>query len=167
MADIHLKHRHLLGTEIVPWTVAWINISFLSLSLFLSPSLSLSILSLSHSLSLSLLLPSLLSLKSSCLCPILTCGDPGINISARISLQVFTQHVTSVFQSPIKYTSGGPKITPLYVQRHSNLAILPPLFPLSALHGDLLMTSYVLRYIHGPIFDTEINKFSTTFTWGL
>ena len=31
--EVVLKHRQLFGTEIVPWTVAWIKISFISLSL--------------------------------------------------------------------------------------------------------------------------------------
>ena len=32
-SDIHLNHRYLLGTEIMLWTVACSNVSFLSLSL--------------------------------------------------------------------------------------------------------------------------------------
>ena len=52
--DILLKHRHLLGAKILPRTVAWIKISFMSLSLCLSLSVSFC-LSLPVSLHFSLL----------------------------------------------------------------------------------------------------------------
>lgn len=42
MSDILLKHRHLLGGVILPCTVAWIKISFISVSHSLSLTLSLS-----------------------------------------------------------------------------------------------------------------------------
>lgn len=48
MLDIHLKHRILLGAEIMSWMIARINISFISLSQNLSLSFCLSLL---HSLS--------------------------------------------------------------------------------------------------------------------
>lgn len=50
----------------------------------------------------------------------------------------------SIFWSPIKYTNGCPEIIPLYVERHSISGLLTSYFPLTALHSDLLTTSYVL-----------------------
>ena len=120
--------------------------------------------SLSVYLYLSQLLPLSLSLKSSC--HKFTCGDPGWHISARIVIQVFTQIFPSIFQSPIKYTSGGAKRNHLLVYRHYISAILPPIFPLSALSADPRTNSYVWG-LRGPIYDSEINIYSTTLTWGL
>ena len=43
LSNILLKHRHMLGNEILPWTVACIKISFTSLSLSLFALLPLSL----------------------------------------------------------------------------------------------------------------------------
>ena len=66
----------------------------------------------------------------------------------------------------IKYRSIGPERTTLLGQRHSNSAILPQHFPLSALYTDTLATSYVWLSTWSHI-DSEINTFSITFTWRL
>ena len=75
-----------------------LNQNFLHLSLYLSLS------PIQH--------PSL-SLESSW--PKVTCGDPGRHISARIAIQVFIQHFSSLIWSSINYTSGGPEKTPLFI----------------------------------------------------
>ena len=92
---ILLKPRNLLGAEIMPWTLASFEISFISVSLGLT---------LSLSLSLYPILPPSIYLSSSL--PKVTCGDPGWHISAKV--QVFSQHFPSIFISPIKYKSAGP-----------------------------------------------------------
>ena len=73
VSNILLKYKHLIGNEIVPWTVACIKITFISYTLSPSP-----------------LLPHSLSLKSSC--HNATCGDPGWHISARKAVQVFAKN---------------------------------------------------------------------------
>jgi len=90
---------------------------------FGSKSLSLS-LSLSFSLSLSLgfFLPSH-SLKSSSSKVI--CAGPGWHISARRAVKFFHQDFPSVFQSPIKYETILPEITPLFVWRYSTSRMVP------------------------------------------
>lgn len=59
MSDTQLKHRQHLGADIMPWTIAWIKISFI----YLSKTLSLC-LSLIRSLSLTLLSQKYLVLSS-------------------------------------------------------------------------------------------------------
>lgn len=131
VSNILLKYKHLIGNEIVPWTVACIKITFISYTLSPSP-----------------LLPHSLSLKSSC--HNATCGDPGWHISARKAVQVFAPIFPSVFQSPIKYTSVRPEITPLLVQIHSTLPVLHLIshcqpFTVTANHS-IFIAFYVVRY---------------------
>ena len=79
---------------------------------------------ISHSLSLSLgfFLPSH-SLKSSSSKVI--CAGPGWHISARRAVKFFHQDFPSVFQSPIKYETILPEITPLFVWRYSTSRMVP------------------------------------------
>jgi len=103
------KHRPGLGNETVPWNVACIQISFLSLSLY--PSHSLSRLPPSHFLESS-------SSK-------VMCVRPCWHISARRAVQFFNQNFPSVVQNPIKYKSIFPEITPLFVWGYSTLHSVP------------------------------------------
>ena len=100
------KHRQGLGNEPVPWNVACIQISSLSLSRLLPPS---------HSLESS-------SSK-------VICAGPGWPISARRAVKVFHQDFPSVFQTPIKYESIFPERTPLFVWRYSTLHSVPLSYP--------------------------------------
>jgi len=84
-------HRQGLGNEIVPWNVACIQISSLSLSL-------------SHSISQ--LLPPSHALESSSSKVI--CAGPGWHISARRAVKFFNQAFLSVVQNPMKYESIFP-----------------------------------------------------------
>ena len=83
------------------------------------------ILSLSHSLS-GLLLPSH-SLKSSSSKVI--CAGPCCQISARKAVKFVNRDFPSVFQTPIKYKSILPEITPLFVWRYSTLHSVPLSYP--------------------------------------
>ena len=96
------KHRQGLGNEPVPWNVACIQISSLSLSRLLPPS---------HSLESS-------SAK-------VICGGTGWHISARRAVQFFHQDFPSVFQTPLKCESIIPEITPLFVWGYSTLHNVP------------------------------------------
>jgi len=96
------KHRQGLGNDIVPWNVACIQISSLSLSL-------------PHSLSR--LLPPSHSLESSSSKVI--SAAPDWHISARRAVKFFNQDFPKVFQTLIKYESIFPEITPLFVWRSS------------------------------------------------
>ena len=109
------KHRQGLGNEIVLWNVACIQIS-LSLSLSLS---------LSHSLS-QLLPPFTFSQISSSK---VICAGPGWHLSGRRAVKFFHQDFPSVFQSPIKYETILPEITPLFVWRYSTLHSVPLSYP--------------------------------------
>ena len=108
------KHRQGFGIDILPWNVASIQISSLSLSL-----------SLSHSLSR--LLPPSHALESSSSKVI--CAGPGWHISARRAVKFFHQDFPSVVQTPIKYESLFPEITPLFVWRYSTLHNVPLSYP--------------------------------------
>ena len=77
--------------------------------------------SLSHSLSG--LLPPSHSLESTSSKVI--CGGPGRHISARRAVQFFHQDFPSVIQTPLKYESIIPEITPLFVWRYSTLHSVP------------------------------------------
>ena len=132
-------------------------------SLCLSLSLSFS-LHLSLSPSLSPLLPPLFSRESHS--SKFSCGDPGCNISTKISVEVFTHYFPSVFSSPMQYTSSGPERTTQFTYRHNMLAIQPKLFPLPALHSYML-TPHRYCSLCSPIFGSETNTFQTTFTWEL
>ena len=96
------KHRQGLGNEPVPWNVACIQISSLSLSRLLPPS---------HSLESS-------SAK-------VICAGPGWQISARRAVKFFIQDFTSVFQTPINYNLFLQQITPLLVWRYFTLHRAP------------------------------------------
>ena len=112
------KHRQGIGIDILPWNVASIQISSLTLSLSLS-------LSLSHSLSR--LLPPSHALESPSSKVI--CAGPGWHISARRAVKFFHQDFPSVVQTPIKYESLFPEITPLFVWRYSTLHNVPLSYP--------------------------------------
>ena len=96
------KHRQGLGNETVPCNVACIQISSLSLSRLLPPS---------HSLESS-------SSK-------VICAGPCCQISARKAVKFVNLDFPSVFQTPIKYKSSLPEITPLFVWRYSTLPSAP------------------------------------------
>ena len=100
------KHRQGLGNETVPWNVACIQISSLSLSRLLPPS---------HSLESS-------SSK-------VICAGPGWHISARRAVKFFHQDFPTVFQTPIKYKSIFPEIISLCVWRYSTLHSVPLSYP--------------------------------------
>ena len=100
------KHRQGLGKEIVPWNVACIQISSLSLCL-------------SHSISR--LLPPSHSLESSSSKVI--CAGPGWHISARRAVKFFNQDFPTVFQNPIQYKSISSEITPLFLWRYSTYTV--------------------------------------------
>ena len=114
MSNSPQKHRQGLGKEIVPWNVACIQMSSVTLSL--SRSLSLS-------LPLCRLLPPSHTLESSSSKVI--CAAPGWHISARRAVKFFNQDFPTVFQTPIKYKSIFPEITPLFVWRYSTLHSAP------------------------------------------
>ena len=96
------KHRQGLGNETVPWNVACIQISSLSLSRLLPPS---------HSLESS-------SAK-------VICAGPGWQISARRAVKFFNLDCPSVFQTPINYKFFLQEITPLLVWRYFTLHRAP------------------------------------------
>ena len=78
---------------------------------------------LSLSLCLSRLLPPSHSHKASSSKVI--CAGPRWQISARRAVKFFHQDFPSVFQTPIKYNSIFPEITPLFVWRYSTLRSVP------------------------------------------
>ena len=80
---------------------------------------------LSHSLSW--LLPPSHSLESSSSKVI--CAGPGWHISTRRAVKSINQDFPSVFQTPIKYESILPEITPLFVWRYSTLHSVPLSYP--------------------------------------
>lgn len=97
---------------------------------------------LSLYVSLSLFLPTSVSLES--WCHTFTWDDPGWHISARGAVNVFTK-ILPPFYNPL-YTivsmfQWGHLCRNIYF---STQAILPTLFPFSALHCDPLSTSCVL-----------------------
>ena len=96
------KHRQGLGNETVPWNVACIQITSQYLSRLLPPS---------HSLESS-------SSK-------VICAGPCCQISARKAVKFVNLDFPSVFQTPIKYKSILPEITPLFVWRYSTLHSAP------------------------------------------
>ena len=96
------KHRQGLGNEPVPWNVACIQISSLSLSRLLPPS---------HSLESS-------SAK-------VICAGPGWQISARRAVKFFNRDSPSVFQTPINYKFFAQEVTPLLVWRYFTLHRAP------------------------------------------
>ena len=96
------KHRQGLGKETAPWNVACMQITSQSLSRLLPPS---------HSLESS-------SSK-------VICAGPCCQISARKAVKFVNLDFPSVFQTPIKYKSIFPEITPLFVWRYSTLHSAP------------------------------------------
>ena len=96
------KHRQGLGKETAPWNVACMQITSQSLSRLLPPS---------HSLESS-------SSK-------VICAGPCCQISARKAVKFVNLDFPSVFQTPIKYKSILPEITPLFVWRYSTLHSAP------------------------------------------
>jgi len=96
------QHRQGLGNETVPWNVACIQISSLSLSRLLPPS---------HSLESS-------SAK-------VICAGPGWQISARRAVKFFNLDFPSVFQTPINYKFFAQEVTPLLVWRYFTLHRAP------------------------------------------
>ena len=100
------KHRQGLGNETAPWNVAWMQITSQYLSRLLPPS---------HSLESS-------SSK-------VTCAGPCCQISARKAVKFVNLDFPSVFQTPIKYKSIFPEITPLFVWRYSTSRMVPLSYP--------------------------------------
>ena len=135
------KHRQGLGKEIVPWNVACIQISSLSLCL-------------SHSISR--LLPPSHSLESSS--SKLICAGPGWHIPSRRAVNFFHQDFPSVFQTPIKYESIFPEITPLFVWRYSTLHSVPLPYhcqPFTLTHNHPICTAFYMV--------TDLTPTSTSF----
>jgi len=99
--DIVLKHKHLFGAEVVPWTLSWIKISFISFSLSICQSISLS------------LIPPSLSLKTSS--PKFTCGHPLWHLSQDTSPHLFT---TFYIRLPIPY-----QVYKLWSRKNSSVVI--------------------------------------------
>ena len=122
------KHRQGLGNETVPWNVACIQISSLSLSRLLPPS---------HSLESS-------SAK-------VICAGPGWQISARRAVKFFNLDFPSVFQTPIKYESISPEKTTLFVWRYSTLHSVPLSYrcqPFTLTHNHPIGTAfYMVPYL--------------------
>ena len=100
------KHRQGLGNETAPWNVAWMQITSQYLSQLLPPS---------HSLESS-------SSK-------VICAGPGWHVSTRTAVKSINQDFPSVFQTPIKYESIFPEITPLFAWRYSTLHSVPLSYP--------------------------------------
>ena len=96
------KHRQGLGNEPVPWNVACIQISSLSLSRLLPPS---------HALESS-------SSK-------VICAGPCCQISARKAVKFVNLDFPSVFQTPINYKFFSQEVTLLLVWRYSTLNSVP------------------------------------------
>ena len=96
------QHRQGLGNETAPWNVACMQITSQSLSRLLPPS---------HSLESS-------SSK-------VICAGPCCQLSARKAVKFVNLDFPSVFQTPIKYKSILPEITPLFVWRYSTLHSAP------------------------------------------
>ena len=115
------KHRQGLGNETVPWNVACIQISSLSLSRLLPPS---------HALESS-------SSK-------VICAGPGWHISARRAVKFFHQDFPSVVQTPIKYESFFPEITPLFNGDIPPYTVYPYLTLVSPSHWQITIP-FVLR----------------------
>ena len=102
-------------------------------------------LSLSLSHSLSRLLPPSHSLESSSSKVI--CAGPGWHISARRAVKFFHQDFPSVFQSPIKYETILPEITPLFVWRYPTLHSVPPSYqcqPFTLTHNHPISTAFYM-----------------------
>jgi len=120
------KHRQGLGNDILPWNVASILISSLPLS---------------HSISR--LLPPSHALESSSSKVI--CAGPGWHISARRAVKFFNQEFPTVLQTPIKYESIFPEITPLLVWRYSTLHSVPLSYtcqPFTLTDNHLMATAF-------------------------
>ena len=132
------KHRQMLGAEIMPWTVSWKKISSLSLSLSLC-------LHFLHYLSS----PSVPNLPGVILVEIPQPGEQSKSLN----------NMSPSPCNPLSNIKGGPGRIPLLVERHSNLAILPPLFLLSTLQGDPLTTSYVPGFIWSHIWHRDEHIF--------
>ena len=119
-------------------------------------SISLSI-SISNSCSLSLSPSFPISPYESC-CPKISWGDPWENISTRRAVQVYTQYFPSIFQSSMQHTIGCPEELLCRFRDILTQAILPPIFPLSSLHGEQLTTTCELLFTWIPNL-THISKY--------
>ena len=78
--------------------------------------------------SLSLLASSSFTFSQSSSSKVISAG-PGWHISARRAVKFFHQDFPSVVQTPIKYESLFPEITPLFVWRYSTLHNVPLSYP--------------------------------------
>ena len=145
-SDIHLNHRYLLGTEIMLWTVACSNVSFLSLSLPFY---------LLHSLANpaaprlpGMILDELpqLGQKSKSLPNILpTSSDPPSKLQAVVQKELIHMNRHTFWHGP------SPPTHTTHCQ------------PFMMIHWP----PHIFCGLCGPKFDSEIKMFSTTFTWGL
>ena len=148
MLAVHLKHSHLLGAEIFPRTVAWFKVSFIFLSLcipvspLLSPSLS------------QFLQPQVYlwwywmeyHRQESSPSP-----HPTFSLHLLIPYLIYRRWSRNNFCSyrdiPIWPSYTHSSHCKLFIKNH-----WPPLMYCNP---------------HGIIFDSDINTFSTTITWGL
>ena len=137
-----LKHRHLLGTEIVQVYLLESKSHF-SLYPHLSPSL---------------------SFKSSY--PKFPCCDPGWNISARRAVQ----SLHNLFPSSSDPLSNIQAVVQKeFLCSYKDIPTQPS-HPESSRCQPFKVTcwpSHMYCGLRGPIFDSESTIFSTTFTWGL
>ena len=77
-------------------------------------------------------------------CPKNTCGDPGWNISARRALRFLPNIFPPFSDTTSKIHSVVPKVLLCRNRDIPTWANIPPLFPMSALQGDMLTTSCAL-----------------------
>ena len=86
------------------------------------------------------------------------CAGPRWQISARRAVKFFHQDFPSVFQTPIKYNSIFPEITPLFVWRYSTLHSVPPSYqcqPFTLTHNHPISTAFYMV--------TDLTQRSTSF----
>ena len=114
-------------------------------------------LSLSLSHSISRLLPPSHSLESSSSKVI--CAGPGWHISARRAVKFFHQDFPSVVQTPIKYESFFPEITPLFNGDIPPYTVYPYLTLVSPSHWQITIP-FVLRSTWSQIWLRDQHLFN-------
>lgn len=123
--DILLNHRHFLGAKFLPWIFYWVKITFLSLTL-----------SLSHAHSSSQFLSILKPLEY-------LVWSWMKYISQARNQNLHPTFFPQFSHHPSKQKAVGQKELFCMYRYISVLSSLHPLFPVSALHGDPLTTSYL------------------------
>jgi len=87
------------------------------------------------------------------------CAGPVWHISARRAVKFFHQYFPSVFQTPIKYESILPEISPLFVWRYSTLHRVPLSIIVSPSHWHLTIP-FVRRSTWSQIWLTDQHLFN-------